>query len=421
LAQNKLKRNVKMNFNQLFQLECGIQHYAWGARKHDDSPPYIAELLGRDAGSEPFAELWIGDHPKLPAMAMTVDGKKSLSDLIAAAPVEILGRPLTENNINELPFMLKVLDCESPLSIQAHPDKELAEKLHSRDPEHYSDANHKPEIAIGLRGMDALCQFRSVNRISEDMKRLDALSSYFADFLGPQGEALPKRKWLQNVYHCLFDLPQTQVEHLIEELTSELSHVASITEQDKWFMKLLEKYPGDRGTLNAYFLNAIHLNPGESIFLAAREPHAYLQGTIIECMANSDNVVRAGLTSKYIDTEVLINMLTYNDSSPQITKGETQREGERTYKVPAPEFQVEIYEHNQGFSAQYSADNAVSLMLVLEGSASFITSRGYEFSASRGTSWLWPADMDTCTISYKEDATKVVRARPNLDYFGPQS
>lgn len=408
-----------MNANKLFQLKCRVQHYQWGGKAHDRHEPYIAELLKAQSSSQPFAELWIGAHPNLPARVISENHQEiPLPELIAANPREILGSGLVDQDVNSLPFLLKVLDCESPLSIQAHPDKKMAEKLHSDDPEHYPDDNHKPEIAVGIKGMEAFCQFRSAADIKQDLKRLTSLAEFFADFLMAESDALPNAEWLQNIYSYLFRLPQTQVEHLVEQLVHELRQLENIKYNDRWFLNLLEQYPGDRGTLNAYFLNIINLQPGEAVFLAAGEPHAYLKGTIIECMANSDNVVRAGLTSKFVDFQTLVNMLTYQDSEPQTMTGvKKDNYGDKVYKVPVPEFQLEIYEHDQNYSDTFASDGLVSLMLVLEGSAT-LTDGKDSFEATKGSSWLWPAAVKSCTISCLKKRTKIVRARPNLDFFG---
>ncbi|MFO7821658.1 MAG: hypothetical protein R6V56_06365, partial [Lentisphaeria bacterium] len=175
----------------------------------------------------------------------------------------------------------------------------------------------------------------------------------------------------------------------------------------------IKQHPADRGVLSAYFLNLLHLKKGEAVFLGPNEPHAYLEGTIVECMASSDNVVRAGLTSKFIDQQTLVDMLTYNDGCPEIMRGETATPGDRSYKVPVPEFQVEFYTHDEGFVQEYEADGMVSLMLVLEGEVG-IEAAGKKVSAGRGSAWLWPAALETCRFTFQKPGTTIVRAQPNL-------
>ncbi|MFW6414561.1 MAG: mannose-6-phosphate isomerase, class I [Verrucomicrobiota bacterium] len=402
----------------LYPLRCGVQHYDWGARADNDKQPYIAELVGDDPNDKPYAELWIGAHPKLPASVLiSPTEEKTLSDFIAADQEAVLGKPLLANGIRILPFLLKVLDCRKNLSIQAHPDKQLAEKLHAEDPENYPDDNHKPEIAVSICGMEAFCQFRPVTEIKNNLLRLNTLAEAFADFLAGDGicDESPE-KWLRQVYTKLFDMPQERVERLLVDLRQELEKAEKHELSDKWVHELLTNNPGDRGVLNAYFLNIIYLEEGEAVFLAANEPHAYLRGTIIECMANSDNVVRAGLTSKFVDQETLVNMLSFRGMKPEKTRGEEQASGVRVYKVPAPEFQVEMYTGEKSSRQTHTADDMISLMLVLEGGVQFSVG-DRNVSAQKGSAWLWPASVPECDITFTEHNTCVVRARPNTEFF----
>ncbi|MCF7855105.1 MAG: mannose-6-phosphate isomerase, class I [Candidatus Pacebacteria bacterium] len=407
-----IKTSQGMNFARLFELQCGVQHYAWGVRAHDGRVPFIAELTGADADDERFAELWIGAHPKCPASVMTDEGAEALDGFIHKYAHEILGRVTKDGGVRHLPFLLKVLDIQQPLSIQAHPDKRLAEKLHARDPEHYPDANHKPEIAVSLRGLDALCQFRKADAIKCDLRRLSPLAGRFGELLA-DGQA-PDEMWLRHAYGRLFALSNKEAGELVAETRAFLCGLKERTPADGWFLRLTEVYPGDRGALSVYFLNIIHLDPGEAIFLGADEPHAYLQGTIIECMASSDNVVRAGLTEKFVDTKVLTDMLTYRQGPPPVFSGEELCKGERVYRVPVAEFQVEFYSHGAGKSRSYPCDCVPSLILVLEGSAEFRVG-DTTVEAPKGSTWLWPAALASCGIRYLEPATTIVRARPNID------
>lgn len=403
-----------LNLNRLIKLECGIQHYAWGARQtsHDPSPPFIADLLGIDADPDTtYAELWIGAHPKCPSKALLAKGdSRPLDRLVAEFPVETLGATSGQDENPTLPFLLKILDSAQPLSIQAHPDIELARLLHQRDPEHYPDTNHKPEIAISLRGLDALCQFRNVADIRADVKRLEPLSRFFANFANTVN--LDADTWLRSAYAGIFRATRPEIEAVVEELSATSEVLQAPTLQDEWFLRLNKQYPGDRGVLCAYFLNIIHLLPGQAVFLAADEPHSYLHGTIVECMASSDNVVRAGLTPKFIDADTLLDMLTYADGPPSVLDGE--HEGcVRIYRGTANEFQVEIIDLDAAANPlELNSDDAVGLMLVLDGAATFA---GHEFAnfANRGSAWLWPACLSKVSIEPGTAGVRVIRARPN--------
>ena len=161
------------------RLQCGVQPYPWGAKAAPGRVPFIADLLAVPApvDGKPFAELWIGAHPNLPATLP--DGSK-LTDFIRANPAEVLGNAAAAQGIGELPFLLKVLSCDQALSIQAHPDKDLAKSLHAQDPQHYPDPNPKPEIAIAVTPFDALAQFRPAADIRADAARLNTLGAFFA-------------------------------------------------------------------------------------------------------------------------------------------------------------------------------------------------------------------------------------------------
>ncbi len=398
-----------MEWTDLYRLECTVQHYPWGGRERAGRRPFIAELLGCADAGKPFAELWIGAHPKAPSLVL-VDGRRQpLDRLLAEYPLPLLGPALAAAGERRLPFLLKVLDCDESLSIQAHPDLARAAILHRRDPEHYPDANHKPEIAIALAGMQAFCQFRAGDEIQAEIERLPPLGQFFAGCA--TGLPVGGSAWLRALYGRIFAAPPAAVEAALGGLLAQLRAAGPASAADRWFLELNDCHPGDRGLLCAYFLNLVELRPGEAVFLGPNEPHAYLRGTIIECMANSDNVVRAGLTPKFIDREVLVDMLTYRQGRPPIETGETLRPGERVYRVPVPEFQVEVYTHEAGEEREYAAEQAVSLLLVLAGEAELRTPHGCHL-APRGSAWLWPAALPACTVGYRQPGTCLVRARP---------
>ena len=399
-------------FQTFIPITCHIQHYPWGGRARGGKHAYIADLTGVEAEeSQPFAELWIGAHPKLPALAI-LDGEKiPLDKLIAVNQRSILGDRVLAAGFDSLPFLLKILDCDQPLSIQAHPDLARAAALHVRDPEHYPDSNHKPEIAIGITGLTAFCQFRPATEIITDMDRLPALKTFLE--VAVATEKPGGKEWLRTLYARLFSASDAEIEEVLEALNRAIPGPGARSAADEWFIRLQTVYPGDRGLLSAFFLNVVELGPEEAIFLGPNEPHAYLKGTIIECMASSDNVVRAGLTPKFIDQDVLVGMVTCEMNRPELIQGQSVVAGETVYQVPVPEFQVEVYTHDQGMSRVYASDDAVSLLLILEGEALLRCPRG-EFKAPRGSAWVWPADLKTASIDYLSDQTTLIRARPNI-------
>lgn len=382
-----------MNFNGVFNLKCGVQNYAWGETKRGDKNPYIADLLGMEAeAGKPFAELWIGAHPTLPA---TVSGEEELplDKLIEKYPEDLLGKGAVEAGIKSLPYLLKVLSCDKPLSIQAHPDKKLAEKLHADDPEHYKDDNHKPEIAISLTGLDALACFRSTDDVKSDFARLKKLNAFFSGCPNHPDS----KTWLRTRYARIFSADEKEVTAALQAIADEIKFLSDFTLQDKWFIRLLEEYPEDRGTLCAYFLNIIHLEPGEAVFLPANEPHAYLDGTIVECMASSDNVVRAGLTPKFIDRDVLVNMLTYEEGAPEVMLG-AEVEGALRFQPPVPEFKLDRISLKSGAEHTLKTEDGISILLVLEGEGSISAPNG-TVEVKRGSILLLPAALESAKLT----------------------
>ncbi len=389
-----------------------MKHYAWGGRRRSAGAPspFIADLLGVEAPvGRPFAELWLGAHPQAPSLVSLPDGReKPLDRLIAADAQFWLGPALTGQGIAALPFLLKILDSEKPLSIQAHPDRETAIRLHRQDPEHYPDANHKPEIAIALdSGLRAFCGFRPVAEVLADWHRLPPLGRFFKDDAPTFAKAGPARAFAR-----LLQAGSEAVGKLLSELSEILLANDRPEARDRCFLELLQEYPGDRGCLSPYFLNLLSLEAGESVFLGANRLHAYLQGTIIECMANSDNVVRAGLTGKFVDCENLLAMLDYRTGTPPVSAGEQRGAGLRVYRGDASEFQVELIEGGAQETV-LNSDNAVSIMLVLSGCAEF-AGDGWRQVGGRGSAWLWPGALPELRMRSRDQSLCLIRARPRM-------
>ena len=401
-----------MQFNRVYPLECGIQHYDWGCRQHGDRQPFIAELLDLQAEADtPYAELWIGAHTDLPA-TVRLDQDIPLNDAIDRYSREMLGTTLTERGVRTLPFLFKVLSCERSLSIQAHPDKDRAAELHARDPEHYPDANHKPEIAISLSGFDAMCGFRPVHKIKEDLSRLESLRLFFEKELNAPSD--DETDWLKALYRRIYSAGDADVKGVLGVLPSELKRQKTVTARDEWFRTLLDQYPGDRGTLSAYFLNIVHLEPGQALYLPANEPHCYLQGDILECMANSNNVVRAGLTGKFIDVDVLLDMLTYRQGEPELLTPAEKADGARSYQTPAPEFRIDLWNGDFGEKRGFASDGKISLLLVTRGQAELRTAES-KVLAPKGSTWVWPGELGEIEVFFIDDDTEVVRATANIE------
>ncbi|MDR0731664.1 MAG: mannose-6-phosphate isomerase, class I [Treponema sp.] len=347
----------------LYPLENSVKHYEWG------SPHWIPRLLCREnPGGEPWAELWMGVHPSAPSMLKDWSGKKSLAQLIAADPPRYVGKE-DAANFGGLPFLFKLLAAARPLSIQAHPGKEQARQGWQRENEqgialdaperNYKDDNHKPEIICALSPFTALCGFRSPGDIGVLLDAfLAGAPPSLKNGLAPLQDSLENvggrsRLPLQDFLAGLFKLSG--------ELRKELSVYASTQVQspngidrDMWplIRRLAELYPGDPGILAPLYLNLIHLESGQALYLPEGILHAYVNGFGVELMANSDNVLRCGLSSKHVDLDELMKVLYFHPFMPELLKAPFETEppvsGFFTYPSPCKEFSLSVIRNFEG-------------------------------------------------------------------------
>ncbi|XP_068081765.1 mannose-6-phosphate isomerase isoform X2 [Anabrus simplex] len=384
------------------ELKCCVQQYAWGKIGRSSEVALLSGSGDPDFVVNermPYAELWMGTHPNGPSVIKGTSQK--LSDWIATHE-ESLGKQVLKQFGRQLPFLLKVLSVNKALSIQAHPNKCHAEQLHKRSPEVYKDPNHKPELAIALTPFEALCGFRPLSEIKHNLQGIPELR----DIIGKEAisELLNSdeagiQAALRKVFHHLMTCPketlQTQLQNLLRRVeTLDESSRASL--QVPLLQRLHSDFPGDVGCFGIYFFNLVTLNPGESIYLGPNEPHAYLSGDCIECMACSDNVVRAGLTPKYKDVETLCNMLTYQCAPADTKKFLPRKEDDFTYifSPPVPDFAVAKIMVPPGTgSYNLICRNSASIIIVIEGEAvSNIV------KLKRGTIFYLPA-TEKCSVN----------------------
>ncbi len=329
-------------------LRGAIRTYAWGSRTA------IAEFTGRPAPTaHPEAELWLGAHPGDPARLEGSDGEVSLLDAIAADPEGELGPAVQQRFGPALPFLVKVLAADEPLSLQAHPSAEQAVEgyqledragLPVNSPErNYRDRSHKPELLVALSDFQALAGFRPAARSAALMRALavPALDPFIA-LLADQSDS----DGLRALFTTWITAPQPDIDALIPAvLEGAVGYIRSgakeFADEARTILELGERYPGDAGVLAALLLNRIALTPGEGIFLPAGNLHSYLHGVAMEVMANSDNVLRGGLTPKHVDVPELLRVLDFTPV-PDARVG-THREGiELVYDTPAAEFAASV-------------------------------------------------------------------------------
>ncbi|MEM1088766.1 MAG: mannose-6-phosphate isomerase, class I [Pseudomonadota bacterium] len=299
-----------------FPLRGKVRHYAWGG------DAYIPDLLGQPEGDQPWAEYWLGAHPGDPAEVLIEGRWQSLAKLIKDDRAHWLGQP-TANRFDELPYLMKVLDVARPLSIQVHPNAAQAVEGFTREnalgiakdspQRNFKDANPKPELALALSSFWLLYGFRPLADGLEQLRRFPSLK---------QPGRLLETEGLQALFERLMRAPADELAAwLAPVLETAGSHTAGISSDPiSWLSRWrsLHATPGDavdRGVFGFLLMNLVKLEPGETIFQDANVPHAYLHGQCAEIMANSDNVLRGGLTPKHVDVEALISHIEFVPAS----------------------------------------------------------------------------------------------------------
>jgi mannose-6-phosphate isomerase len=395
--------------HQLLVLENPILNYAWGSRTA------IGDLLGRPApADQPEAELWIGAHPKAPSRIVAPAGRGTLDRAIQEDPVGILGHEVCDRFGNELPFLLKVLAAAEPLSIQAHPSHEQARRGWERENaegvpldaprRNYRDPNHKPELVSALSSFTALKGFRAL----EDIAR--GLEPVARPEIAPELGRLAREHTplaLRALFARLMTLDAEEQAAVLKRATSEAARRRRSDPAWEWVARLMKHYPGDVSTLAPLYLNLVTLAPGEALFLAAGELHAYLEGTAIEIMANSDNVLRGGLTPKHVDVPELLATLLFEGSNPEVLKPVDSGPGERAYRTPAREFELAFLTVQADHPFTPSPGRGVEVLLGLSGDTR-VCAGDEATPLGTGRTVLVPASLDSYVI---EGEGRVCRAR----------
>ncbi|HAT1545097.1 mannose-6-phosphate isomerase, class I [Aeromonas hydrophila] len=321
-----------------------IQGYDWGS--HDA----LTTLFGiPNPAGKPQAELWMGAHPNGCSEVVLAGQAQKLSTLIERAPAAVLGEA-TQTRFGSLPFLFKVLCAEKALSIQVHPSKAQAEAGFAKEEaagispkaanRNYKDPNHKPELVFALTPYQAMNGFRAIPAILALFERvkLPALAELVAALAASQNEA-----GLQHFFHQLLVLEGARKE---EALAGLLAYAGEHQDEETFALitSLAAQYPGDVGLFSPLLLNVVTLQPGQAMYLDACTPHAYVRGTGLEIMANSDNVLRAGLTPKYIDvTELLACTRCLPKPDDQILLAPRMEGAVQHFEVPVPDFTFSVY------------------------------------------------------------------------------
>jgi mannose-6-phosphate isomerase len=384
-------------------LRGAVRTYAWGSRTA------IAAFTGRPTPTpHPEAELWFGAHPGDPAWLETDGGEQSLLDALRADPEGQLGDAVLNRFGDCLPFLVKVLAADEPLSLQAHPSAAQAAVGFEREEKrgipissptrNYRDRSHKPELVIALDEFEALAGFRDVANSIELMRALavPGLEPYVDLLIGQ-----PDADGLRALFTTWITAPQPDLDVLVPAvLDGAINYMRSgasrFADEAKTVLELGERYPGDAGVLAALLLNRMRLAPGDGIFLPAGNLHTYLSGFAVEVMANSDNVLRGGLTPKHVDVPELLRILDFDPVSETALRPQMHRDGtELIYGVPTDEFavsRVSIDGENLGHEIDAAVRHDGPQVLLCTDGSVLLHAKSSSLTLHRGQAAWVPAD-----------------------------
>lgn len=367
----------------LIRLHGVVQHYDWGG------VDFIPDLIGQpNPERRPFAELWLGAHPKAPSLAR-LEGEEV---------------PLSQLPGGDLPYLLKVLDARRMLSIQAHPNKAQAEAGFAREnalripldhpDRNYRDPNHKPEVHVALTEFWMLHGFRPLEQIAQVLRETPELTAIMPAFDRKYAAARrheeERQDLLRSFYGAVMTMPQSSVDTILNPLIARLEEAEPLDKDtpDYWALRAAREFPlpggrRDRGILSFYLLNLLQLRPGEGTYQPAGTLHAYLEGINVELMANSDNVLRGGLTSKRVDAAELLRTLSFDTAAPVVLEGRPVSATEVAYPTTAEEFELSRIRVEPGERHPSRDGHGPDTIIVLEGAGAAF-SEGVTLELKRG-------------------------------------
>ena len=404
---------------QPYKLFNKVQNYDWGT-KNDNA--FIPKFLGVEPVKDlPYAELWIGAHPKAPSEIEIEGTRYPLNLVIDNFPLEVLGNRVSKKYNGKFPFLLKVLSAARALSIQIHPNKKQAVILHAKDPKNYPDDNDKPEIAIALDSLTAIVGFRPAKQIKEIFIKCPELKDFIGgnnyEMLIDTDDENKLKENIEIVYKTIMNEAddKEKLESVINKLVEKFSAQSHLTLEEEQFLIQQKLYGCDVGLLSFFFFNIIQLKPGQAFFTAAGVPHAYIKGNIIECMANSDNVVRAGLTNKFKDVDTLLEIMNYSFGEIEIINKQ-QKLDEVVFKTTAAEFEVSSYMKNTGSDHKLVTKDKPIVVLIENGKmkVEWISGEEKKYATfGKGDSFLLPAVLPELFLCMKENSKYYVVAIPD--------
>ena len=392
--------------NKVFRIQGKVQHYAWGGVS------FLPRLLNiPNPENKPYAEYWMGAHENASATIINVDKKDiPLNEYIAKFLQDTLGTPVAKR-FGRLPYLLKILDVKDMLSIQVHPSKKNAEKEFADennrgiDPRaahrNYKDDNHKPELMLALGDFWLLHGFKPKDKLLQILKLIPELNFLVSAF----------DKGYAELYQTVMQLQQEEVNTILQPLLNKIipayqQNQLKKNDENFWAARaaLTFSQPGriDKGIFSIYLFNLLQLHYGEAIFQDAGLPHAYLEGQNVEIMANSDNVLRGGLTSKHIDVNELMKHVQFEATIPNIIHEKKIAQHIAAFITPAPDFELRKIELKKEEVVSLSS-NSTEIFIVLKGKLMINENDQNKFSRKEGEA-LVSFDKAVFEIKAEEDA-----------------
>lgn len=368
----------------VYRLENTIQRYDWG------STTSLPELLGEVPDGRPAAELWLGAHPSAPSVAHREDGTAvPLDKLLRSAPERLLGKRVSDEFGPRLPYLLKILAADRALSLQVHPKPHLARAGFNRenaegiplDAPHrtFHDDQHKPEMLVAVSQFEALAGFRNARSIVSLLSGLEGpLVEAVLTELARDRSARGIRAAFGRVLSARSDDGCAEACAITIESVRRRAAAGSPYERaDATVLRLAEEHPGDPGAVASLLLNRVTLEPGEALFLAAGELHAYLSGVGVEIMASSDNVLRAGLTHKHVDARALFEATSFEPRPPIVPAQELSgsRGQSVTYRAPVAEYALTMVDVDAAEPVRLPGTGP-RILICLDGSVDVVTTAG---------------------------------------------
>ncbi|MFT7238818.1 MAG: mannose-6-phosphate isomerase [Cyclobacteriaceae bacterium] len=385
--------------SKIFKLKGAVQNYAWGGND------FIPDLLGIEKEPKTYAEYWLGAHVNAPAKVLTDEGEEHLDEFIQRNSTEVLGVKVAKE-FGRLPYLFKILDVKDMLSIQVHPTKPEAEKGFAKENElgipltapnrNYKDDNHKPEIMVALGEFWLLHGFLTPSKLLKTLKEVPEFNHLIAVF---DEEKHDYFALYQKVMEETDEITESTLRPLINRVLPQYTEgKLDKANPDYWTAMAVstagESAKIDKGIYSIYFFNLMKVNKGEAVFQDAGIPHAYLEGQNMELMANSDNVLRAGLTPKHVDVPELLKHVDFKGIVPNILTGQTSNDGsslETIYDSPVRDFVLSQITLGKGDSYHHDSKTA-EILMVMDGGVAVFDAEKEVLNARKGEALLVISD-----------------------------